>query len=84
MDEEGRDRAKERRESTQAKERESVSTVLVAKRLASAIVAAVAPKLFGSPCKLITTFKSSNISRRSSLPTDRKREEKSGERGGEG
>lgn len=28
---------------------------------------AVAPKLFGSPCKLITTFKSSNISRRSSL-----------------
>lgn len=83
MDEEGRDRAKERRESTQAKER-GVSTVLVARRLASAIVAAVAPKLFGSPCKLITTFKSSNISRRSSLPTDRKREEKSGEREGEG
>jgi hypothetical protein len=27
---------------------------------------AVARKLFGSPCKLITTFKSSNISRRSS------------------
>lgn len=84
MDEEGRDRAKERREREYTSERESVSTVLVAKRLASAIVAAVAPKLFGSPCKLITTFKSSNISRRSSLPTDRKREEKSGEREGEG
>lgn len=54
-------------------ERESVSTVVVAKRLASAIVAAVAPKLFGPPCKLITTFKSSNISRRSSLPREKER-----------
>lgn len=55
------------------RERERERIVVVAKRsLTSAI--AVAPKLFDSPCKLITTFKSSNISRRSSLRTERERE----------